>query len=287
MDATETEAASGDNTGGYIALALFALPALICFIKAARSRTVSRRFAFLSAVCGLLLFVQVEFLYGIKPPSVGAILIGILRALISLAGVAYFVRALVLRVRDRGVGVFGPIVAFVFCALHGLIAFSLFQMPQAESAVTGQPWTYKSEEDGYEITLPSEYWVRARVQGAQTGFRCRTLPVQVGLQIEKESLSAFAKRATIFKANELPNLRAGVSESGKTPAGNDFFLAGGYEKQPTKEVLIHVAYVYRHASHQTFSFESEATLTTRSDENRAAQEAAIRDALRSMARSLR
>lgn len=285
-EATAADGSSGLSTAGMIALAIFFIPAAICLLKAARSRTPSRRFAFLGAFCGLLLLVQIEFLLDIKPPSLGAKLFGVLRALITVAGGVYVLKSLVRRRRDRGVGVFGPIVALLVCALHGLIAFSLFQMPAAQSAATGQPWTYRSEEDGVEFTLPSEYWVRARVQGAPTGFRCRTLPVQVGVQIDRESPWEFTKRAALFKANEIPNLRAGTSESGKTPAGHDFFLGGGYDKQPTKEVLIHVVHVYRKARQQTVSLHSEATLTTRSEENRAAQETAIRDALRSIALSL-
>lgn len=288
MDETVADGSSDSRTGVLIALAIFAIPALVCLVKALRAKTPSRRFAFLGALCGFLLLVQVEFFLGIKAPSIGAMLIGSLRALLAVAGLVYGIRALIQRTRDRGIGFFIPILAFVACICHGLFAYSLFLAPQAsESVAKGQPWVYKSEEDQVEFTLPSEYWVKARVPGAPTGFRCLTLPVQVGLQLDKESHSDFDKRAKIFQANELPNLRAGMSESGKTPAGHDYFMAGGYDKQPTKELLIHIVHLYRRDRHQTVSLLSEATLTTTSDEKRAEQETAIREALRSIAQTLR
>ena len=287
MDETASESPSGIGLGGIIALAIFSVPALICLVKAARSGTPSRRFAFLSALCGFLLLAQVEFILDVHPPSIGALLIGVVRALVCGAGVVYVFRALIQRRRDRGVGVLGPVLSLLLNGLHGLYAFSLFLAPQAEAVVKGEPWVYKSEEDQVELTLPSEVWVRERLPDSIVGFRCRILPVKLGVTLDRESLPQFVNRETVFRFSELPNLRAGAASTGRTSAGDEYFMGGGYENRLTKEVLVHVVYVHRPARNQTVSFLSEATLTTKSEEKRAEQETAIREAVLSIARSLR
>ena len=277
------------HIGQWVGVILFSIPAAAALKLAVQSKPKSLRYAYLSAFLGLLVLCQIEIPLGLKEAGRGmTMILGILRSLTATAGVLCFLRALSLRRKDHAVGWLGPSAGALLCVFHGLYGVSLLLLPTMVRAGThGESWTHRSEADGYTVTLPSASWVPGRMEGASSAFRCKILPVQVSIFSRREPLEEHQARVRSFQTKELTTLQDSRTETGKTPAGHDYFLAQGFDKQPSREIWVTICHLYRPEWGQTVTFISEAIPSLKSEFGHATQLSAIQDALRSIILSLR
>lgn len=277
------------SIGQWVGVLLFSVPAAAALQKAIKTPPGSLRYAYLSAFLGLLLFVQIEVPLDLRNSGPGMLfLVALLRGIAAAAGLICFLRAMVLRGKDKGVGWLGPCVALLICGVHGLYALSVLAVPRLlQSGSQGEAWEHRCETDGYSITLPGKQWIPTSVEGTSSSFRCRTLPVGVVVFARRETPKGFEETISTFKAKELPRLLDSQSESGRTPAGHEYVLTQGTEKMKTKEVRVTICHIYRPEWGQTLIVLSEATPDMKSQMGQAAQRSTIENAVRSIMMSVK
>jgi hypothetical protein len=277
------------HVGQWFAVLLFSIPAAACLHKAIRTPAGSLRYSYLSAFMGFLVLVQIEIpLSSLRSRPGMVFLLGLARSLIAAIGLICTLRALVLRRADHGVGWLAPGAGAVLCGIHGLYALTLFILPTVvRSGAEGEAWTYRSEVDGYAITLPSRQWVQGKMEGASSVFHCRLLQARVAVFARRQTPEEFRASIQSFKGKEMLTLQEAQSEKGKTPAGHEYFLVRGTEKQQAKRILVTMGHLYRQAWGQTLTFIGEAEPNMSSQMGQAAQASAGQDALWSIFCSLK
>jgi hypothetical protein len=248
----------------------------------------SRRCTWISVFLGLLFLAQVEIPLGIKSSPAVNLIFAAGRILAAAGGIGFAIRALVLRRSDRQVGWIGPVTGLFLCNVHVVVALAMLALPAlAKSGSEGVPWTHRSEAEHYAVTLPTALWRPVKIEGAASAFKCGVLGAKVGLFIDQESHEAYAGRVRTLQKDQLPKLKDGKSETGKTPGGHEYFLIEGFESGPEGDIQIKICAIYKPEQIQSIILICESAATMKSERGKAEQMAASEVAIRSICMSVK
>jgi len=267
-----------------VTLAL-AIPAAVALQWAIKAPTQSQRYNWLAYFFGLLLLVQIEIPLELKNSPGLSLMMGAMRILGGGLGVLCTLRALHRRRQDKGVGWAGPLFGALLCMIHATYGVTLLALPRiTQTGAVGESWVYQSEADHYSITLPSKQWSQARIEGASSAFRCRVLSVQLGVFIQQQTRAQYDQSVQDHaRRKDVSSLRDFQSESGKTTAGNDYFMTSGFEK----EIQVRTCFIYRPQWNQTLTVICEWIPQMKSQAGRISEQSSMEVAVRAAILSIR
>jgi hypothetical protein len=235
--------------GSLIGSSIFGLIPLFFLIRAFQAGSGSTRLANLSLALGLACLVMPERSLGISPSNDPGLyrLIGTLRLLAGLAGIALGVAALVRRRRDR-TGVVRPLLGGLFSVIHVMIGLGYFLFAfQAQGGLLGEaePWTHVSTDHGVSVTLPSKNWQVFRGKNGKEFYVDRFNRMQASiLASTPQTLDEFRAATDSLKRTfpkedhflEPPEMR-----EGETEAGNPYLFFQGRSRAAEGDGAIFVA----------------------------------------------
>ena len=171
-------------------------PAMICLIlplaagagvlvvRAIRAGTRPVRLASAAAACGLAALVPALSGPAFKDPDQSSALVacGLATILLAAAAVVLGVWALRARRRDPGPGGWPAVAGLVlgaanlFCGAGLLVTGSGVLVP-----ADGTPWTWRSAEHDFEVTIPTERWVVKSNPNVVADFSCPRPPIRAAI----------------------------------------------------------------------------------------------------------
>jgi hypothetical protein len=159
---------------------LLAAGAGVLSVRAFNAEIRSARLGLAAASCGVAAFIPALIGPMFSDPSQMAALAacGVLTMLIAAAAVVLAIRTMRARRRDQGVGR-GYAIAGLFCGIANLFCGAGVWFTRSGWLVPtdGTPWTWQSEEYGFEVTVPSERWVIRSNPNVLVQFSCARPPL--------------------------------------------------------------------------------------------------------------
>jgi hypothetical protein len=158
----------------------FAAGAALLGVRAANADTRSRRLAAAATACGVAGFIPVLLAATFKDPDQSAAVAGcgVVTLLFAVTAVLLAVCAFRARRRDQGVNGLVPLAGLacgavnLFCGTGALIMGVGVLTPAG-----GTPWTWRSAEHGFEVTVPTEDWVIKPSPNVLVKFTCSRPPL--------------------------------------------------------------------------------------------------------------
>jgi hypothetical protein len=170
---------------------------------------------------------------------------GIFELLLAVASVSMAIWALRVRRSEQTGSRAIPILGLVFgvanvCCGAGLMAIGSGKLVSAE----GTPWIWKSESDGFQVTLPTEHWKLTPNQNVVAYFTCpRPHGMAIIARVWPAATEAdFEKSLLIGKKIKTDSPTSGTKElSGINRSGHAYWLSLGIAHKGSEPYIIGVS----------------------------------------------
>jgi len=201
---------------------------LIVRARFAESR--SGRLGLVALAVGIVAYIPCLLATMFADPSYSSVLAigGTITLFLAATGVGISIWAWRVRRRDKAGALALPVFAFIcgmanLCCGLGAIATGSGRLASAQ----GTPWTWKSESDGFEITLPTEHWKLTPQPNVVAYFTCpRPYVIATIARVYPAATDAeFEKGLSIGKKikSDSPTTQT-IERTGTNSAGHPYWL---------------------------------------------------------------
>src|SRR5439155_4244685 len=131
------------------------------FVRLRNTESRAGRIGYAAAACGVSAIIPGLLAPVFRRPDQSPLLaaFGVLTLIPAVAGIAVAIWAFRARRRDRQGSALYPVLGLVCGAVNLLCGIGIVAMGSRLVVPTGgEPWTWRSEEHGFEVTVPSERW---------------------------------------------------------------------------------------------------------------------------------
>ena len=153
-------------------------------LRARTAETRSKRLGMAAVACGLAGFIPALLGPAFKDQNQSQALTvcGIIAIACAAAAVVLAIGSFWIRRRDRGVAVYYPVAGLV-CGAANLFFGAAFILMASEvlAPTDGNPWIWRSEKYGFEVTVPSERWSAKTNPNVLAEFTCSRPPISAGV----------------------------------------------------------------------------------------------------------